>query len=794
MKFSETWLREWLNLKIDSITLCNQISDSGLEIECIDMFEPRLNGVLIGKVIQCTPHSTLKKLKVAKVDIGNQRILNIVCGAPNCRNGIKVAVATIGSILPNKLKINIRHIQGESSEGMLCSFQEIGLFHDNKIIEFSDDASLGDNISDYLSLKDNIIKINTTPNRPDGLSILGLARNISSVNNLYFTPFRYKFFPFSIPEKLQVKIEAKKQCINYSGRIIKNINIDVKTPFWMQKKLFLCDLLSKNIIENIINYVLIEFGQPLNVLNLDNIDSLIIVRMAKENELIVLKDNVKISLNKNILVFSDKNKILSIPGNLNADNLEINKDTKNIFLNTCLIDKQSIFHISKKIKPNKILDYYNHGIDPFLQNYAIEYATNLIIKICGGSAGPIINKKSISSFYSSNIIRLYYTNLYKLTGAVINKIIISNILFNLNYKFIFQEEYWDVMPPSWRFDILVEEDVINDILRIYGYDNICLTPLKETLNFNKKNKSIDDLLEKSRNVLVNKGYYEVITYGFINPKIHSLMFPNREKLLISNPISQEMSCMRSSLWPGLIKIVSYNKNRKQDSIRFFESGLCFYKNKKENLGIKQELLLGGIISGNYSRENWHSKIRKVDFYDLKGDLESLLESIFGLQSIDFRPLLIPGLHPEQSASVFFRNNLIGSIGAIDPRIEKDLNVYHSTFLFEISLNNLFNIPPIKIKEISKFPTSRRDISIVLSEYVMFSDIINECKKIFINKKVEINLFDVYSFKEHSCQKISLGISFIFQDEERTLTEYEITLMVDNCIGVLKRKFKVILRK
>jgi len=795
MKFSEQWLREWIDLKISSSILYEQISNAGIEVENIEKFESIFDGVIVGEIVQCIIHSKLNNLKIATVDIGKKKLLNIICGAPNCRNNIKVAVATIGSTLPKNIKINAKVLQGELSEGMLCSFFELGIFlKSNKIIEFPKDTPIGISVNNYLSLKDNIIKVSITSNRPDGLSILGLSRNIAAMNNFKIPPLKDRSTPVLVQEKFDINIHAKKECINFSGRIINNINTNIDTPFWMKKKLFFSEILSENIITDIINYVLIEIGQPLNVFNSDNINDSIIVRMAKNKENIILKDDIKIDLNENVLVFSDKDKILSLPGNINSNIVHVNHNTKNIFLSSALIDKKCIAYIIQKINSNKVLEYYNYGIDPTLQNYAIEYATNLIMKICGGIPGPISNKIINSSICENNTIRLHHQKLNKMIGLFIDEEIISNILYNLDYQINFQKKFWDVVPPSWRFDILIEEDVISDIIRIYGYNNIRLIPLKEHLNNRKQNELTDILLSKASLILINKSYHEVINYSFIDPKIQNLIIPNKKTLLLSNPISQDMSCMRLSLLPGLLKNISYNKNRQQQSIRIFESGLCFEPDKTKNLSVKQDIFLAAAISGNYIKENWYYKTRKMDFYDLKGDLESVLESLCELNEIEFRREIIFGLHPEQSASIYFRNNRIGSIGAIDPRLEKDLNVNRATFLFEISLNYFSYTELSKIQEISKFPTIRRDIAILISEDILVSNIIKECKKFFINENVDINIFDIYSCKEFSNKKKSLGISLTFQSEKRTLQDDEINFMVNDCIGVLEKKFQAVLRK
>ncbi|QCI25354.1 phenylalanine--tRNA ligase subunit beta [Buchnera aphidicola (Sitobion avenae)] len=795
MKFSEKWLREWIDPNVNSNILHEQISSTGIEVECVEKFESKFSGVVVGQIVKCILHPEFHHLKVLKVDIGKKELLNIVCGASNCFNNMKVAVATVGSTLPGNIIIYEKIFKGELSQGMLCSFFELGIFFDDKkIIEFPIETIIGIDVNDYLSLKDNIITVSVTSNRPDGLSILGLSRNIAAINNLRISDLKYKSFSKTIQKKIDIDIQTKRDCINVLGRIIQNININVDTPFWMKKKLFFSDVLSENIITNIINYVLIELGQPLNALNADNIDDSIIVRMAKNKEKMFLKNNIEINLDENILVFSDKNKILFIPGNINSYFSDVNTNTKNIFLISSLIDRTSISYVIKKMNSNKILEYYNYGIDPLLQNYAVEYATDLIIKICGGTSGSISKKKLNIPICMNNTIRLHHKKLNKIIGLSIDATIISNILYSLYYKLNFQETFWDVIPPSWRFDILIEEDVISDILRVYGYNNVCLTPLKEHINNGQKNELTDSLLNKSAIILINKGYHEVINYGFINPKIQNLIFPNQKTLLLSNPISQDMSCMRLSLWPGLLKNISYNKNRQQQSIRIFESGLCFSVDTTENLGVKQEIFLAAAISGNNFKENWYHKTRKMDFYDLKGDLESVLELICKLNDIKFRRAIISGLHPEQSASIYFKNNLIGAIGAIDPRLEKKLNVNSSTFLFEISLYNFPDIKPLKIQEISKFPTIRRDVAILISEDIAVDNVMRKCKQFFINQEVEVNLFDIFSCKEFSNKKKSLGISFVFQNKHRTFQDNEINLMMNDCIGVLNKKFQAVLRK
>lgn len=803
MKFSEKWLREWVDPKINIAVLSEQIVNAGIEIEFIDKIIPLFQDVVVGKIVSCVSHPILHDLKVVQVDIGKKRLFNILCKAVNCRNEIKVAVAMVGSILPNNIKINLKKFYNETSEGMLCSFHELGLFnsHDNKIIELPEQTPIGININDYLQLEDNLIKVNVTPNRPDGLSIIGIARNIAVINNINLVKLKEKNNLVTISDQFPIHMNLEKKGINFFGRVIKNININVQTPFWMKKKLFMCEMLSENVIMNIMNYVLIEIGQPLNVLNSDIIDTSIQIKKIDEKKVLKLKEDSKIILDKNTLVFTDQSKILFIPGNINSYLLEIDKNTKNIFLISYSVDRESLFNINKIIGTNNILNYHNHGIDFSLQKYAIEYATELILQICAGNAGSITSFVNNTDVQNKNKIKLYYKHINKIAGFFIDSKIFLNILLRLEYQIEDKKDYWNVIPPTWRFDILIEEDVIGDILRIYGYNKIPLNSLQESFHFNvndqKNDYKKDNMLTQLSNILIHRGYYEVITYPFIDPIVqNNILSDNEKELFISNPISKDLSCMRLSLWPGLLKTLSYNINHKQDSIRIFEKGLCFSIDNQKILGVNQQTLLGGLISGFNSQENWFSKRRKVDFYDLKGDLESILELICGFNNWEIKSAKVSGLHPYQSAQIFLNNHFIGHFGKIDPTLEKKFNLYENTFLFELLIDKIVNLKILnkfKVKEYSKFPSSRRDISILISSNILYSDILEVCENCFLDKKVYINLFDIYSSEKFSNKK-SLGISFIFQDEKKTLKENEINLMLDTCIRTLINKFQVVLRK
>ncbi|MGC1038445.1 phenylalanine--tRNA ligase subunit beta [Pantoea agglomerans] len=794
MKFSELWLREWVNPALDSAALSEQITMAGLEVDDVDPVAGAFHGVVVGEVVECGQHPNADKLRVTKINVGGDRLLDIVCGAPNCRQGLKVAVATVGAVLPGDFKIKAAKLRGEPSEGMLCSFSELGISDDhNGIIELPADAPIGTDIRAYLQLDDNTIEISVTPNRADCLGLIGIARDVAVLNGLPLNVPEMQPVAATLNDTFPIQVDATEACPRYLGRVVKGINVKAPTPLWMKEKLRRCGIRSIDPVVDITNYVLLELGQPMHAFDLDRIDGGIVVRMAKEGEKLTLLDGTEASLQSDTLVIADHQKALAMAGIFGGEHSGVNGETQNILFECAYFDPLSITGRARRHGLHTDASHrYERGVDPALQHTALERATQLLLSICGGEAGPIIDQTHQSALPVPATITLRREKLDRLIGHVIADEQVTDILTRLGCEVTVGEGQWQAVAPSWRFDMAIEEDLVEEVARIYGYNNIPDVPVQAGLVMTQ-HREANLSLKRAKNLLVDKGYQEAITYSFVDPKIQQLLHPGEEALLLPSPISSDMSTMRLSLWTGLLSAVVYNQNRQQSRVRLFESGLRFVPDTQADLGIRQDLMLAGVISGNRVEEHWDLARQTVDFYDLKGDLESLLDLTGKLDDISFRAEANPALHPGQSAAIYLHDEHIGFIGVVHPELERKLDLNGRTLVFELLWNKVADRVLPDAREISRFPANRRDIAVVVAENVPAADIIAECKKVGVNQVVGVNLFDVYRGKGVSEGYKSLAISLILQDTSRTLEEEEIAATVGKCVAALKERFQATLR-
>ena len=794
MKFSELWLREWVNPALDSAALSEQITMAGLEVDGVDPVAGVFHGVVVGEVVECGQHPNADKLRVTKINVGGDRLLDIVCGAPNCRQGLKVAVATVGAVLPGDFKIKAAKLRGEPSEGMLCSFSELGISDDhNGIIELPADAPVGCDIRDYLKLDDNTIEISVTPNRADCLSIAGVARDVAVVNGLPLTAPAAEPVAATIIDTFPIRIDATAACPRYLGRVIKGINVKAETPFWMREKLRRCGIRSIDPVVDVTNYVLLELGQPMHAFDLDRISGGIVVRMAQENETLTLLDGTEARLQSDTLVIADHQQALAMGGIFGGEHSGVNEATRNVLFECAYFDPLAITGRARRHGLHTDASHrYERGVDPALQHTAIERATRLLLDICGGEAGPVIDQTDDSKLPPRATITLRRTKLDRLIGHVIADEQVTDILTRLGCEVTQGEGEWKAMAPSWRFDMAIEEDLVEEVARVYGYNNIPDVPVKASLIMTQ-HREASLSLKRAKTLLVDKGYQEAITYSFVDPKVQQLLHPGEEALILPSPISSDMSAMRLSLWTGLLSAVVYNQNRQQGRVRLFESGLRFVPDTQADLGIRQDLMLAGVISGHRDEEHWDLARQPVDFYDLKGDLESLLELTGKSEAISFRAAANPALHPGQTAAIWLDNEQIGFIGVVHPELERKLDLNGRTLVFELLWNKVADRVLPDAREISRFPANRRDIAVVVAESVPAADIIAECKKVGVNQVVGVNLFDVYRGKGVNEGEKSLAISLILQDTSRTLEEEEIAATVARCVAALKERFQATLR-
>jgi phenylalanyl-tRNA synthetase beta chain len=795
MKFSESWLREWINPEISSETLADQLTMAGLEVDDVEKVAGDFTGVVVGKVVECMQHPNADKLRVTKVDIGKAELLDIVCGAPNCRKGLMVACATVGAVLPGDFKIKPAKLRGEPSEGMLCSYSELGISDEhNGIIELPDNAPLGQDIREYLNLNDVMIDISVTPNRADCFGIIGVARDISAVNNVPMKELQVDSMPATITDTLSIQIDAPQAAPRYLGRVIKNINVNAATPLWMKEKLRRGGIRSIDAVVDITNYVLLELGHPMHAFDLTQIEKGIVVRYASNDEKLVLLNGNEVNLNDKTLVIADHQKVLALAGIMGGEKSAVTQTTKDVFLESAFFSPLAITGKAREYGLHTEASHrYERGVDPSLQFIAMERASQLLIDICGGEVGPIIEVTQQSELPKQAIIKLRRNRIDRIIGYAIETQKITDILIRLGCEVEYNGNVWTVKSPSWRFDLQIEEDLVEEIARIYGYNNIPNANLKiESVMKPKPESQIS--LRRIKDLLVDRGYQEAVTYSFVDPKIQHILHPEQPEITLPNPISSEMSVMRLSLWSGLLDAVLYNQNRQQSRVRLFETGLRFIPDEKDELGVRQELMLSGIITGSLYEEHWQLPKRNVDFYDLKGDIESIFSLLGCADKVQFKKAQLPALHPGQSATIYLNDELLGYLGVLHPEIEKKLSLNSKTLVFEINLAKINSKTVPVAQDLSKYPSNKRDIAIVVSNTIPVADIISECKRAGGEQLIKVNLFDVYQGENIKENQKSLAISLILQDKSRTLEEEDITNIVSKCVTALQNRFKALLRE
>ncbi|CAL4319281.1 Phenylalanine--tRNA ligase beta subunit [Buchnera aphidicola (Thelaxes suberi)] len=793
MKFSELWLKEKIcGLFINSSMLHKQLTEFGFEVEKIYCNTGNFDNIIVGEIIFIEKKKCLLQKKyVYQINIGNNNIINYWYSKNNLKKHDKVVVFDTNQ---TNNYINIIKVKNKK----LYSYNDLSVPYGNdEVIILPNTAVPGESAKKYfVKSNNNTIKINIPANRFDVMSIFGLSREIFTINKLIPPKLEKIKIHDDINDRLKVNFKQKSGCVKYVGRIIKNVNLKVATPFWMQEKLRYSGVYSTNIITDVINYVLLEIGEPIHIINMDMINNSVFFTQTEENNFILLNKKKK-KLKKNISVLRDEKQILLLSNNLVLDNFSTNNNNiKNIFLGSIsLLASQLIKNsVMTDQLDDHIINLYKYPVNIYHQIIAINYATKLIKTICSGQIGPIseyCNKEYC--FNKINSIKLYHKKLNDTLGYFVNSSVINKIFTVLGYKVSFFEKGWVIFPPYWRSDILSQEDAIADFIRIYGYENIIMQPLKILPIQKKIEKKTCE--KKIRNILIARGYSEVINYSFVNPKLQALINPNISPLLISNPMSQDMSSMRFTLWVGLIQSAIYNQNRQQHLIRLLETGLCFVPDLKKKSLFKEELHLAGLVTGSLVPMHWDMHDIKLDFYHIKGDIETIFGYYGLIKKIRFiSDSSILGLDSNCSAFIYLNNNKIGVIGALDPILEKKFQFNSRVYLFDLFLDDFVENKKNKICEIKYFPRSQRDISIVVNENIQYDEIISICTQSISKHKVEFNIFDLYRGKKIEIGKKSISINILFFNEKGDLTEDKINILMNKIILDLSVNLKAILRK
>ncbi|MDB3994061.1 phenylalanine--tRNA ligase subunit beta, partial [Gammaproteobacteria bacterium] len=754
-------------------------------------------GIVVGEVLTVESHPDAEKLQVCKVSDG-ANVFQVVCGASNVRAGLKAPFATVGSEITIRkskevLKIQIAKIRGVQSNGMLCSSEELGLEEKSEgLLELPSSLINGEDIRELLKLNDTSIELDLTPNRGDCLGMRGLAREIGLLTRRdYEEPVFLEVTPKHNIE-LPIQIMAKDECPRYLGRLIKNINPNSNSPLWMKERLRRSGLRSIDPVVDVTNYVLMELGQPMHAFDFSKIKGGIDVRMAKEGEKLVLLDGKEVTLSSQELVISDHEKAVAMAGIMGGISTAVSNETRDVFLECAFFAPLAIAGKARSFGMHTDASHrYERGVDYELQKIAIDRATELLIEIVGGDAGPVT--EALGSIPEAVFVDLKYVNIAALLGVDIPVREVQDILVRLGFSLSDEDaEGVRIKVPSYRFDIAIEADVIEELARIFGYNNI---PKAAGLVRQSFTSTSEGAVASRRicDLMVDLGYQEVITYSFIDPRHSELILKPAETEVISlqNPISEEMSVMRTSLLPGLISAFEHNNNRQQERLRLFECGLVFSQNSEE---IVQQSKIAGLISGEKYPKNWSINNNLSDFYDIKGDVEVLLDLRREKTPIKFSASEHPSMHPGQCARVSdCKNKEIGYLGALNPSVSQEMGFTNAVFLFEIALDEIKTTRIPSAKLLSKYPEVSRDLALVLDESVASSEILDCVKENAGDRLVELRIFDVYQGDAIEEGKKSVALGLTWQDPSRTLSDDEINTTIIRCVKALREQFNAKLR-
>lgn len=791
MKVSEQWLRTWVNPNLSVRQLAEQLTLAGLEVSAVHPVAGSFNRVVVGLVLSAVQHPDASRLQVCEVNVGTDQPLQIVCGAKNCRAGIKVAVAQVAAELPQEIVIKEATLRGVLSQGMLCSSSELGLTDaplEAGILELPSDAPLGKDIREYLEVDDHCLDVHLTPNRGDCLSVQGLARDIAAMTQQVMTPPLLVKQPVMIKESMAINVESAEDCPQYAGRIIRDIDTQAKTPLWMRERLRRSGVRSIHPVVDVTNYVMLEQGQPLHAFDLKQLKGKISVRLAQPGEKINLLEGSTAVLDAITLVIADENQVQAIAGVMGAKASAVTEQTQDIFLESAYFDPARIAGRARYYGLNSDSAYrFERGVDPAITVLALERATQLLIEIVGGQVGPIVQVQASVKPLAGIAFHPAYVK--KMLGFSLSEERIIAIFTGLGINVqCAGADVWQVNPPTWRFDLSLEADLVEELARIHGYHAIPATLPNDALRFLPQAET-QLSLTRLQDLLIDRGYHEAINYSFTEPELQKTIAPHLKPLRVLNPISSELSVMRTSLWPGLLNALRYNQQRQQVSGRLFETGLCFYHHEGR---LEQREYVGAVASGYRFPEQWGVAHTSVDFFTIKSDLDALLR-LTAKADIQFMPGTHTALHPGQSCCLQQAGKLVGYFGALHPKIIAELDLIGPIYCFELETAAISERCLPHFKPYSKFPMVRRDISFWVEEEYPAQTILDAARHKAGELLYRSFFFDVY-FSEQEPKKRSLALALCWQHPTRTLVDAEVDDLMKKVIDDLGARFAIQLRE
>ncbi|MCY3689838.1 MAG: phenylalanine--tRNA ligase subunit beta [Gammaproteobacteria bacterium] len=795
MIFSESWLREWVDVPVGGVELAESLTMAGLEVGARTPVAGEFSGVVVAEVTAVEAHPEAESLYVCQVDDGVSSH-QVVCGAPNTRIGLKTPYARVGAGFRQAgddggdKEVGAADIRGVESSGMLCSAEELGMAESSDgLLELPVDAPAGADIRDYLALDDNSIELDLTPNRGDCLGMLGLARDVGAMMRLDVAMPPDSNPAVTLEDEFPVRISAGKECPRYLGRIVRGIDLNAETPMWMQEKLRRGGLRCIDPVVDVTNFVLLELGQPLHAFDFGKLQKHIDVRLARPGEKLTLLDGKELELQPDTLVIADGAGAVAMAGIMGGMNTAVSEQTSDVFLECASFAPFAVAGRGRAVGlQTDAQQRYERGVDYLLQHRAMARATELLLEIAGGEAGPVT--EALGEIPEARQVRLKFASIARVLGVEIPREDVLDILTRLGFA-VLEESAEDVAVevPSYRYDVAIEADLLEELARIHGYDKL---PLAMGFNRQEMGQAPENeiALERIRDHLVALGFQEVVTYSFIEPGLAGrFSFEAAETVELRNPISRDMSVMRGSLMPGLVQTLRYNVNRRQEHLRLFETGLAFGRTAE---GFHQQAMLAGLIAGGREPKNWNNSGETADFFDAKGDLESLFDLGGRTSRLRFAAAARPGLHPGQCAEILLDGERAGYIGALHPALQREFEL-PAVFLFEVELDALCRQEVPAAAEPSRFPEVSRDLAIVIDEEFEASDIERTVRDAAGPLLASLRVLDVYRGGAVPAGSKSIALGLTWQHPSRTLGDAEIDQVIDSTIKALQTRFNASLR-
>jgi phenylalanyl-tRNA synthetase beta chain len=798
MQFSESWLRSLCNPALSTDELCHLLTMAGLEVEERRSAGADFSNVVVAEVLSVEKHPDADKLKLCSVNVGESVPLQIVCGAPNVVAGMKVPCARVGARLPGVPGIEIKQakVRGIESFGMLCSARELGLSEDHGgLLPLAADAPVGEDIRRHFDLDDTLITLKLTPNRADCLSLLGIARELSALTGAPLLSPEVKPVAATVADTRQVVLDAPASCSRYCGRIIRGVDAGAQTPEWMKRRIERSGIRAISFLVDVTNYVMLELGQPLHAFDDAELAGAIHVRLPAAGEILLLLNEQTVTPTADTALIADDEKPLAMAGIMGGEHSGINDDTRDLFLESAFFQPAAIAGKARALGFGSDASHrYERGVDFELQRKAIERATQLILDICGGQPGPVVEAVAEAHLPARKPVRLRTARAAKVLGIALGAERIESILKGLGLGVERQGEDFLVTPPSFRFDIEIEEDLIEEIARIYGYDNIPSQPPVARMAMMPASESGKSAMALRR-LVAARDYHEVVTYSFVEAAWEADFSASHATgvapIVLANPIASQMGVMRSTLIGGLVGTLVANRKRQTERVRIFELGRCFRREPGAGpvAGFAQPLHLAGLAAGSAFPEQWAAPGSRVDFYDVKADVEAL----FASRRPEFVKAAHPALHPGRCADVMLDGRSVGVVGELHPRWVQKYELGTAPVVFELDLNEVQATPFPVYVEVSRFPAVVRDLALVVPQSQTLAPLLAGLRAAAPAIVRDVALFDVYHGKGLGESEKSLAFRIVMQDTQRTLEDREVEEVIAGLLAVATRDFKASLR-